>query len=282
MLHPYRGTRRHEHLGPDGKGGHIRDTYGADKSRATTYSFNSLGFRGEEFDPDSPLKLFVCGCSYTFGTGLEIEESWPFLFKQKLAEQRRLPEASVNLMNFSHGGASNDYIVRTLIEQSARARPDVIVAGFTHMSRFELIDETTSFYLQPAQLDQPGQLESYARAGGKLAEIARLAEFLFLGTDDNQTKIRLIKNILLLQYFCQHRDIALVFFLFETLLRDDLPSALSIPMTQPLFEEIDFELLIPTDPSTRVDLGNDGGHPGPRTQELMAEAAWKTFTARYR
>ena len=40
------------------------------------------GFRGEEFDPASPVKLFVCGCSYTFGTGLDLEESWSFLFSR--------------------------------------------------------------------------------------------------------------------------------------------------------------------------------------------------------
>ena len=55
MLHPYSGARRSEHFGPDGKGSHSSTTYGFDESDTKTYSFNSLGFRGEEFDPDAPL-----------------------------------------------------------------------------------------------------------------------------------------------------------------------------------------------------------------------------------
>jgi hypothetical protein len=226
-------------------------------------------------DPASPLKLFVCGCSFTLGTGLDIEESWAFLFKERLAEQRGLPASSVNLMNFSQGGASNDYIARTLIEQSARVRPEVIVAGFTQMNRFELLDETTAFYFQPSQL------EKYVRAGGKLAELGRLGEFLYLGTDETLEKIRMIKNMLLLQYFCQREGIQFVFFLFESLMRDDLPAALSTPMTQPLFEEIDFDLRIPIERATKVDHAIDEFHPGPRSQVLMAEAAVQTFQARY-
>jgi hypothetical protein len=275
MLYPYKGSRRSEHFGPAGKGAYSRDIYGADESKSKTYSFNSLGFRGEEFDPDAPVKLFVCGCSMTFGTGLNLEESWPFLFKQKLAQQRGLAESAVNLVNFSQGGASNDYITRTLIEQSSRVRPDVIVAGFTHMSRFELLDETTAFHFQAALL------EGYAHAGGKYAEMGKLGEFLFLGTDEIQAKVRQIKNVLLLQYFCRSRDIPLVFFFLESLNRSDLPSALSVPSAQPLFEEIDFDSLAPVQPATWIDLAADRLHPGPRSQELMAEAARKTFRARY-
>ncbi len=243
-----------------------------------TYHFNSLGFRGEELDPGAQLKLFACGCSFTFGTGMEIEESWAFLLKQRLAEYRGLAVSSVNLLNFSQGGASNDYITRTLIEQSARVRPDVIVAGFTHMSRFELLGETTAHHFQPTQ---PGHLEKYEQAGGRFAELGRLAKFLFLGTDENQAKIRMIKNMLLLQYFCRQQGIPFLFFLFESLARDDLPEALSKPMTEPLFHEIDFDLMIPLDPTMKVDHAIDGFHPGRRSQELMAEAAMKTFRARY-
>ena len=58
-----------------------------DESKTKTYYFNSLGFRSEEFDPDAPLKLFVGGCSQSIGTGINLEESWAFLFKQKLASR---------------------------------------------------------------------------------------------------------------------------------------------------------------------------------------------------
>jgi hypothetical protein len=274
MLQPYKGSRQREHFGPDGKGSYSRSTYGLDESETKTYYFSSLGFRSEEFNPDAPVKLFVCGCSQSFGTGLNFEESWAFLFKQRLAEHRSLPEQSVNLMNFSQGGASNDYITRTLIEQSSLLRPDVLVAGFTHMSRFEILDGTMSVHLGPVDL------EEYEKAGGR-PEIKRLAEFLTLGTDETQQKIRMIKNVLLFQYFCRSRGIPFIFFFFESILREDLLSALSVPVTETLYEEIDFDLLVPIDRGIRVDRAADGLHPGPRSQELMAEAAWKVFSTRY-
>jgi hypothetical protein len=275
MLLPYKGSRRREHFGPDGKGAYTTTTYGLDKAEAKTYYFNSLGFRGEEFDPDAPLKLFVCGCSNSFGVGVELEETWAYLFKEKLAESRGLEGSSVNLMNFSQGGASNDYIARTLVEQSARVRPDVIVAGFTHSQRFELLDHEMSFTFGAVDFKE------YARQGGHYAELQRLGEFLFLGADDIQKKLRAIRNILLVQYFCRSREIPFVFFLFESLRRDDLPAALSTPATQALFEEIDLDALAPIEPDIRVDRAADGLHPGPRSQELLADVAWKTFSARY-
>jgi hypothetical protein len=274
VLQPYKGSRQREHFGPDGKGSYSRTTYGLDESEAKTYSFNSMGFRGEELDPDAAVKLFVCGCSQTFGVGLDIEETWPFLFRQRLAETRGLPAESVNLMNFSQGGASNDYITRSLIEQSSLVRPDVIVAGFTHMSRFEILDETMAVHLGPIDL------EEFDKAGGN-PEIKRLAEFLTLGTDENQQKIRMIKNVLLFQYFCRSRDIPFIFFFFESILSEDLLSALRVPITETLYEQIDLDHLVPINRAIRVDRAADGLHPGPRSQELMAEAAWNVFSTHY-
>jgi hypothetical protein len=267
MLHPYKGTRQDEHFG--------RTAYDDAGLNINTYSFNSLGFRGEEFDPDAPVKLFVCGCSITFGIELELEESWPFLFKQKLATHRSLPASCVNLLNFSEAGASNDYITRTLVEQSARVRPDLIVAGFTQMHRFELLDESTSFRFNPPMLNV------YVKAGGKFADMAKLMEFVFLGTDEIQKQMRMIKNMLLLQYFCRSRNIPFLFLFFEAFVGKDLESLLSSPMTRPLYEEIDLDSVVPLTRATDVDRTSDQGHPGPRSSELIADTVWKSFQERF-
>lgn len=265
MLHPYKGFRQDEHFGRT-----AYQTFAQDRS---TYDFNSLGFRGEEFDPEAEVKLFVCGCSFTFGIGLELEETWPFLLKQRLAAHRDLAASSVNLLNFSEAGASNDYIARTLIEQSTRVRPDLIVAGFTKTVRFELLDEEMTFRFNPPVL------QKYSSAGGKFAEMARRMEFVFLGTDEIQEKLRTVKNMLLLQYFSQSRSIP---FLVLPFWGEDLTPVLSTPMTRPLYEEIDHDLVVPITPgSTTVDRAADGLHAGPRSQELIAAAAWSVFEERY-
>ena len=265
MLHPYKGWRQDEHFG--------RIPYNSFEGDGTTYDFNSLGFRGEEFDAEAQVKVFVCGDSFTFGIGLELEESWTFLFKQRLAAHRDLAASSVNLLNFSEAGASNDYIARTLIEQSSQVRPDLIVAGFTHLNRFELLDETMTFRFNPPVL------EKYASAGGKFAEMAKRMEFMFLGTDEIQEKVRAIKNMLLLQYFSQSRNIPFIFLFFWS---RDLASSLSTPMTRPLYEEIDHDLVAPfIRRTTQVDRAGDGVHPVPRSQESIAAGAWRIFEERY-
>jgi hypothetical protein len=265
MLHQYKGWRQDEHFG--------RAAYNSFERDTSTYDFNSLGFRGEEFDPEAQMKLFVCGDSFTFGIGVELEESWSFLLKQRLAAHRDLAASSVNLLNFSEAGASNDYIARTLIEQSSQVLPDLIVAGFTHMNRFELLDEEMTFRFNPPVL------EKYASAGGKFAEMAKRMEFIFLGTDAIQEKVRAIKNMLLLQYFSQSRNIPFIFLFFWS---KDLASSLSTPMTRPLYEEIDHDLVVPfTRGTTQVDRAGDGVHPGPRTHESIADIAWRILEERY-
>jgi hypothetical protein len=266
-LLPYRGRQEKYRFESPGKGATRRVDFDGD---VKTYVFNSLGYRGEEFDPDAAVKLFVCGCSYTFGAGLDLEETWSYHFRQKVADHHGLPASSVNLMNFGEGGASNDYIARTLTEQCLRVRPDLVVVGFTFMNRFELFDGAHAV-----------NFGSWAISEQRHGEMARLGEFLFLGTDEIQEKVRMIKNVLLLQYFFRSLNIPFVYFFFEALRRPELPEALSTPATKQLYEEIDLELLVPIGPDNMLDRSADRGHPGPRSQELLAETAWQTFRARY-
>src|SRR5215831_16546203 len=101
------------------------------------YHFNSLGYRGEAFDPAARLKIFVAGCSYSFGLGVPQEQTWPVLLKQQLADKLGVPLEQANLQNFSQIGASNGYIARTIVRQCDRVRPDLAVIAFTHRQRAE-------------------------------------------------------------------------------------------------------------------------------------------------
>ena len=136
MLQTYCGSRVREHLGECGPP-HVRPTYGRDQTGTQLYRFNSLGYRGEEFDPDARVTIFVCGCSNAFGTGLGLEETWPSRFRSAYAERHGYARGEVNVLNFSEGAASNDYIARTLITQCSEVKPDVVVAQFSPINRAE-------------------------------------------------------------------------------------------------------------------------------------------------
>ena len=47
-----------------------------------TYSFNRDGFRTAEFD--RPIDVVCFGCSFTYGSGVGDEDTWPYLLGKKL------------------------------------------------------------------------------------------------------------------------------------------------------------------------------------------------------
>ena len=106
MLDAYDGAALHPRSKPafrDERGQFVCiDATGADpKPTDCLYHFNSLGYRSEEFDPTARLKIFVSGCSYTFGLGMEPDQAWPGLLKKMVADKLGVPLDRANLQNFS-------------------------------------------------------------------------------------------------------------------------------------------------------------------------------------
>src|SRR5215813_5787335 len=101
------------------------------------YKFNSLGFRGSEYDPSAGLRVFVCGCSYAFGMGVSTDRTWPVVFTRLAAAVLGVPFEQCHVQNFSQVGASNNYVARTLIKQCHQISPTMAIAAFTHNSRVE-------------------------------------------------------------------------------------------------------------------------------------------------
>jgi len=60
----------------------IEGPCGCENKCKKVYYYNSLGYRGEESNEKSKYKIFISGCSYTFGFGLNIEETWGYNFKK--------------------------------------------------------------------------------------------------------------------------------------------------------------------------------------------------------
>jgi hypothetical protein len=110
------------------------------QAREQVYEFNSLGFRGAEYDHRAALRVFVCGCSYSFGMGVPIDRTWPVVFTRLAAAERGIPVEQSHVQNFSQIGASNNYVARTLIKQCHLVSPTLAIAAFTHNSRVEHLD----------------------------------------------------------------------------------------------------------------------------------------------
>lgn len=99
------------------------------------YKFNSLGFRSEEFT--SKKGLVSLGCSFTFGTGLHLEETWGY----KLASKLNLPH-----YNLGRPGSSIDTAFRFLLMYHDKINIDTVAIFTPNIQRRE---EAGEFVINP-------------------------------------------------------------------------------------------------------------------------------------
>ena len=100
-------------------------------NNGSEYKFNEYGFRETNHYFDKPI-TYICGCSITFGVGLNYEDTWAF----KLGR---------NHINLSQGGASNAYITRTLIQACESHKPELVIAHFTFLNRTDYFFEKEKY-----------------------------------------------------------------------------------------------------------------------------------------
>jgi hypothetical protein len=99
--------------------------------KSITYRFNSEGFRGSEFS-DSECVCF--GCSFTMGTGIGQDQTWPAQFSKL---------TGYSVANLGLAGSSNDTSVRLALHYIPRLKPKLAVWVQTDSHRIEVIDEYT-------------------------------------------------------------------------------------------------------------------------------------------
>lgn len=103
-----------------------------------SYTFNSHGFRADEFDGSDAI-MFL-GCSITLGTGVPDNISWA-----------RIVSKHFGLKNYNLGisGGSNDTAFRLANHYVPQLRPRLVVFMGTSAHRFDIIDDcqiTTLMY----------------------------------------------------------------------------------------------------------------------------------------
>jgi hypothetical protein len=234
--------------------------FDSDKSGTKEYKLNSLGFRGEEYNPLAKKRIFVIGDSSTFGVGLNIEETWPYRFKEKYAKKYRYKIESVNIMNFAVGGVSNDFITRTILSQCKRVKPDLLIILFSYVSRTEYVE---------GKIIEP--IYSYAKF-----EVAR--DYYIYYTEEIGF-INFLKNLLLIQYFCKVHDINYIFCAIEykRLNHGRIRSNAIIKSLIKLVDKqyfCDFTL-------GKEDQAVDRWHRGPKSNEIFANKLLKFYAKNF-
>jgi hypothetical protein len=87
------------------------------KPDSFNYTFNSNGFRCDEFDLPSQLPILFLGCSFTEGEGLPVDKSWAYLILEYI---RHTTNKTIPYWNLAMGGASIDMnaaMLATFVDQ---------------------------------------------------------------------------------------------------------------------------------------------------------------------
>lgn len=146
------------------------------------YTFNSQGFRCEEFE-DYPNVMCV-GCSLTLGTGIPEEQTWAQIVSRSLG---------LKCYNLGIGGGSCDTAFRLTYGWIDKLNPKILIFRRPPGARFELVTDT--------------KIDHYF-----ISLKNKFQNFLFewAAQDNNNTELNFLKNSLAIQQLCQERNIKCV------------------------------------------------------------------------
>ena len=153
--------------------------------KSFTYTFNSHGFRCNEFTND-PTVMFL-GCSYTCGIGLPINTIWPELVSKQL---------NMRCANLGQGGGSIDTAFRLCLGWIHRIKPKLVVFLRPPGVRWEVLGDNNGahFLFGDEELKMDG---SYTMK--------------YISNEINNT-LNYQKNLYAMQYICQRYDIKFLHF----------------------------------------------------------------------
>lgn len=99
-------------------------------NKKITYTFNSEGFRCDEFTNDP--SFITLGCSNTVGIGLPIECTWPHIISEKIG---------LKCFNLGIGGSSSDTAFRLGYHYINKIKPKIVFFLRPYGPRLEIINK---------------------------------------------------------------------------------------------------------------------------------------------
>ncbi len=264
-----------------------------DRSGKVHYRYNSLGFRGEDYNPRARYHIFVCGPSEAFGLGLNEDETWQHHFRLAYAREKNVGPYEVNLLNFSMIGASMDYIARVIVSQCRRIKPDLVIGALSPSSRTEYFtDESDRYFTDKAVTFNPSMHnllqhsddnDFFRQRTASLDEeehdeLLTAVEGFYSYYSDRIGLINRLKNIILVQQFCSAQKIP---HLFCTLHRFGLEKEFVNPLPDSILglaDCVDYSriythaILHPNHQKAA-----DGIHPGADVNRDVGEHLWKFY-----
>lgn len=226
-----------------------------DEENNVTYTVDNLGLR---VSPNSPplkenLDYMTFGCSYTYGTGVPIKDTWPQIFFDKLNCKGR---------NMGYNGSSITKIIRFILNIVPYYKPKNLIILLPHYSREEVIYEDSNKIKIINYV--PGFLKTTADDIFNY-ETQRFNDSL----NFVDRKANTIKNLFLLKYFLQANNIKgyvaswdkHTHYLIERV----------FPSSRVLKEPLSYDI----NDKTPGTIARDGSHPGIIPHRNFGEYCYK-------
>lgn len=268
-----------------------------DRSGKVEYRYNSLGFRGEDYNENARFHIFICGPSEAFGLGLNEEDTWWHQFRLQYAQHKGVDQSEVNLLNFSQIGASMDYIARVLVSQCQKIKPDLVLGALSPSSRTEYFsDESERYFTDKAVTFNPSMYnllqhhdenEFFQQRTASLNEddhdeLLTAVEGFYTCYTSRVGLINRLKNILLIQQYCDAHAIPHAlwtlhrFSLEKEIAMFNMPLPVSITA---LADCIDYSRIYTHDILPRnYQKAADDVHPGPDVNRGVAQRLWEFYS----
>jgi len=162
------------------------------------YTFNSLGYRGDEPYLEADFTALVCSDSHGFGVGLDNEQVWPAILKKKLQKYHKNPV----VINISCPGGSNDWIARAIVCTLEKIRPNIVIPVYTYPNRREAISDAGTLWELGTSLPDP----DYGISKQDHEDIQNH----FMTINDHMNHYNMSKNHWMIKNACDSKNIKLL------------------------------------------------------------------------
>ncbi|MCA8965165.1 MAG: methyltransferase domain-containing protein [Planctomycetes bacterium] len=256
--------------------------FGSDQTGRVTYSYNSLGYRGAEYRPDAPLRVFAFGESNAFGLGVEQDRCWPALVASRVAAAIGLGAGDVNLVNFAQPGASNAEIARAVVTQVGAVRPDLALIGVAPVNRTEGAVNGQVYQVGPWALQEatrrPIEEMPECEVKGRYLQALQRAECYLSFTDVVQGTLDMLRHVLLVQSYLAARGVPAGGTCPRWVLEVPDDRGRGHPAIGPLLEQVCPAFLGAT-PEQPDDRSAEGFHYGSRRHAAVADELFGRLVA---
>jgi hypothetical protein len=210
------------------------------------YRFNEFGLRGPSLQ-NKDKKIIFAGGSFCFGTGVNVEKTFPYIISQKL---------NADYLNISDVDSISE-LITILKDIKEKFKPDYFILSDTRF--ISEIGWLRLYILDRFPKENEKKLGWEAIADNTILsnnDIRRFAQHLFEKTDDD--------TLLMFESFCKELfDIPMIFVYFN---RKNFANK---SFNFKYFQQIKMEA------KDVIDMSRDNNHPGPLTHQIVADKILK-------